>query len=155
MSTDADIIGLVDEAFEEVSKPEHFTNFLHCQECAEHDATLREHDRETLRREHVNKPGWDPLCFCSAHGKAYYMPSLVRFSLAEPGPGGSQYWEQLLFHLEADGPNNELITFCDQHQRNAVAAFLAHLLEARTETVEASSSLEELLRVHGYWSNAA
>ena len=155
VTTDADVVAAIDMAFGAMRKPDHFTNYMHCEECAEHDETLRLHDRETLRLDHVHNPGWDPLCFCSAEGKAYYMPALVRFALAPSVRGGDWYWDQLLFHLAGDGPNNELIAYCNEAQRKAVAQFLAHIVQARTAEVEQSSSGDELLRVHEYWTQAA
>ena len=136
-------------------KPEHFTNHLHCEECDEHDRILRQHDRTSLRVEHVNNPGWDPLCFCSPHGKAYYMATLVRFALTNEQDEVLPYWQQLLFHLEGDGPNNALIAYCSESQRRVIGAFLEHLVESRADTVETLGSTEDVLRTHAYWSNAA
>ena len=148
MASDLEILRRVEVAFAQIARPEHFTNYTHCDECSEHDETLREHDRSTLLPEHVNNPGWDPICFCSPQGKAYLLPTLVRFAL-EPE---SSYWQQLLFHLEGNGPNNALVSFCSKDQRVAIASFLEHLLNTRTAEIEQYSSADELLRTHGYWS---
>ena len=83
MSTDASILASIDTEFGNLLRPEHFTNHAHCCECAEHDELLRSRDRDTLRVEDVCNPGWDPLCFCSPEGLAYFFPSLARFALAE------------------------------------------------------------------------
>jgi hypothetical protein len=64
MSTDADVIARIDEAFGLVERPEHFTNFTHCCECAEHDGLLRSRDRETLRTEDCDLLG---ACWCHRH----------------------------------------------------------------------------------------
>ena len=151
MNTPAEILQIVESAFAGVAKPEHFTNHLHCEECAEHDSTLRENDRSSLSLEHVGNPGWDPICFCSPQGKAYYLPSLIRLAL-EPD---SSYWQQLLFHLEGNGPGNDLILFCSKVQREAVTAFLEHLLSGRAAEIEQCNSTDELLRTHEYWAAAA
>jgi hypothetical protein len=150
MSSDLDIVKLVEVAFASVAKPTHFGNHRHCEECAEYDAILTSEDRSTLKLEQVDNPAADPLCFSSPHGKAYYMPSLVRFALQE-----ANYWPRLVFHLESNGPNNDLICYCNSGQRAAVAAFLEHLVETRTQEVDQSGHLEEVLRTHGYWSSAA
>jgi hypothetical protein len=42
-------------------KPEHFTNYRHCCECAEHDATLLAYDVNTIGVEQLGNPGWT-LC---------------------------------------------------------------------------------------------
>ena len=151
MSTSAEVLQKVESAFASVAKPEHFTNHLHCEECEEHDSTLRGNDRSTLSLEHVGNPGWDPICHCSPLGKAYYLPSLVRLAL-QPH---SSYWQQLLFHLEGNGSGNELILFCSEIQREAVASFLEHLLASRTKEIEQCNCVDELLRTHGYWAAAA
>ena len=40
-----------------VPKPEHFTNYRHCCECAEHDATLVAQDVNAIGIEHLGNPG--------------------------------------------------------------------------------------------------
>ena len=155
MKTDAEVLAAVDAAFGAVRKPHHFTNYQHCEECAEHDETLRSHDRDTLRVEHVNNPGWNPMCFCSVEGTAYYMPTLARFALAPPAHEYDWYGDQLLFHLAGDGANNSFYEHCNAAQRQAVAGLLAHFVEARPVQVEQSLSTDELLRTHERWSAAA
>ena len=49
----------------QMPKPEHFTNYRHCCECAEHDATLLAYDVNAIGVEQLGNPGWDPLCFVS------------------------------------------------------------------------------------------
>ena len=65
------------ELFGGTPRPEHFTNYTHCCECAEHDETLRKETLETLSYDNV-RPGWNPLCFISPEGFQYYFPSIVR-----------------------------------------------------------------------------
>lgn len=48
MTSDADLLARIDAAFADVGKPGHFTDYRHCCECAEHDETLRSHDRDSL-----------------------------------------------------------------------------------------------------------
>jgi hypothetical protein len=86
MPSDREVLAAINAAFGDVPKPDHFTNYTHCEECAEHDETLRTHDRDTPLVSHVDNPGWDPLCFTSPHGKAYYMPALAKFALDPPVP---------------------------------------------------------------------
>lgn len=155
MNTDAEVIEAVEYAFSDLERPEHFTNHLHCEECAEHDQTLLQSDRDSLPVDAVTNPGWDPISFCSSHGKAYYMPALVRFALTAAEGSGMPYWQQLLIHLEGDGPNNSLIEYCSNPQRHAIAMFLQHLLETRTAAIEEWGSTEEVLRTHEYWASEA
>lgn len=152
MKTDDEIIAIIDAAFGTIAKPEHFTQYQHCEECAEHNTLLRAQDRQSLRIEHVNNPGWDPLCFCSAEGKAYFMPALARFALM-PSPHDSDWYGiQLIFHLLGDGPKNALYTYCNATQRQAVAILLAHFIETRPHEIEQCLFSDDVLRAYEYWS---
>jgi hypothetical protein len=66
MTTDAQVLAQIDAAFGDVERPEHFTDYAHCCECAEHDALLRARDRDTLCIADVGNTGWDPS---DRHGK--------------------------------------------------------------------------------------
>ncbi|MCC6657700.1 MAG: hypothetical protein IT512_05925 [Rhodocyclaceae bacterium] len=151
MSTDASILASIDTEFGNLLRPEHFTNHAHCCECAEHDELLRSRDRDTLRVEDVCNPGWDPLCFCSPEGLAYFFPSLARFALAEAESRSGWYGDQLLFHLYSGFEENRFFRYCAPSQRQAVAALLAHLIEARAEVIEAYGATDEFLRCHDLW----
>lgn len=154
MSTDTSIQALIDAEFGNIARPEHFTNFSHCCECAEHDELLRSRNRETLRVEDINNPGWDPLCFCSPEGLAYLFPSLARFALAEIAGQSGWYGDQLLFHLYSGFSENQFYRYCTPSQRLAVAELLAHIIETRTELIEAYAATDEYLRCHELWSDA-
>ena len=84
MSSDAQVLETIQQAFASSPRPRHFTNYTHCSECAEHDEVLRSRDVQTLRIEDVGNPGWDPICFISPEGFAYYVPALARLALAQP-----------------------------------------------------------------------
>src|SRR5690242_13994900 len=99
VSSDDDILEVVRQAFAVCPRPEHFTDFTHCEECREHDDLLRSRDVDSLRGEDVGNPGWDPLCFTSAEGFAYFFPALARLALDSAGPDRDWYGPQLLFHL--------------------------------------------------------
>jgi hypothetical protein len=155
MSNDAQILKQIDDCFGAISKPEHFTNYTHCDECEEHDTVLRSRDRQTLSLEDVGNPGWDPLCFSSPQGIAYYMPTLVRLALAPPSREHGWYAEQLLFHLYAGFKENAFYQYCSPPQRAAVAAYLQHILETRAEFVGTDFLADELLRCYALWSEQA
>ena len=98
---------LINEAtkvFAEVPRPEHFTDYEHCCECAEHDQTLLNATIDTIGLDELGNPGWDPVCFASAEGKQYYFPAFVRLSL--DSIDHEFYFGQLLFHLEGSGAGN-------------------------------------------------
>lgn len=154
MTSDADLLAQIDAAFADVGKPEHFTDYRHCCECAEHDETLRNHDRDSLELRHVGKPGRDPLCFASPQGQAYYLPALVRLALAPPSREYGWYADQLLFHLSSGGAWNQLYCYCTSEQRRAVAALLAHLVKTRTEAFDGFPEEDRLLQAYALWSAA-
>lgn len=91
---------LIDEAhrlFPEDLKPRHFTDFEHCDECREHDETLRTHSRESITYAELGNPYSDPMCFVDEYGMKYYFPALVRLALRSTIK--EYYVDQFLFHL--------------------------------------------------------
>ena len=154
MSSDHAILSEIDAAFEDVVCPEHFTDYWHCCECEDHDDLLRSRNRETLRIEDVGNPAWDPLCFCSAEGIAYFFPALARLALAEPTYGYGWYGEQLLFHLSYGFRDNRFYVYCSPAQRRVIARFLAHLIETRADMIEEDASTDDFLRCHELWEEA-
>src|SRR4030095_7043061 len=78
----------------QMPKPEHFTNYRHCCECAEHDETLLAYDVNTIGVEQLGNPGWDPLCFATAEGLLYYLPALIRLTIDTMDKPQERYLEQ-------------------------------------------------------------
>ena len=151
---DSVVTSIVDDAFGLCPRPEHFTNYRHCEECAEHDELLRSRDRETLQVCDVGNPGWDPLCFTSVEGFAYYFPALARILLEDPEDDRDWLAPNLLFHLTyaPKGEPNRLIEGFNPAQRRAVRYLLDHLLETRAAQVERWGCAEDLLMAIDLWS---
>jgi hypothetical protein len=87
VSSDNQVLRRIQLAFASRVRPDHFTNYMHCSECAEHDEVLRSRNSDTLRIEDVGNSGCDPICYISPEGFAYYLPALARLALkkrAEP-----------------------------------------------------------------------
>ncbi|MDQ8021849.1 MAG: hypothetical protein REI94_08425, partial [Moraxellaceae bacterium] len=112
-AVDEEVLRSVDAAFADVARPEHFTNFTHCDECREHDNTLRARTRDTLQRQDLGTAGWDPISFCSAEGIGYFFPTLARFALL-PAVWRDRDWyaDQLLSHLAWEGAENGFLSWC-------------------------------------------
>lgn len=146
-------IAAVDEAFGSLPKPDHFTNYTHCGECAEHDELLRSRTRETLTFQDVGNPGYEPMCFSSAEGLAFYMPALARLAFAEPPYGYGWYGDQLLFHLYSGGLDNKLYTYCNTSQREAVAALISAMIESNPAEIESTGNEDEFLRAYQIWAH--
>jgi hypothetical protein len=153
LATDAAVLAAIDAAFGPIPKPEHFTNFKHCDECAAHDELLTTRDRNTLQIQDVGYTGWDPLCFSSPDGIAYYMPALVRLALAPPTDQHGWYGDQLLFHLFSHAAENKFYKFCSEQQRRAVAMLLEHFVSMRTVVVDSLSGEDEFVRARKLWSS--
>ena len=78
-------------------RPDHFTDYTHCEECADHDATLQQYDNTSLPLDKVNNQAWDPVCFLTPEGFRYYYPRLCELAY---GSGDDFYLESFLIHLE-------------------------------------------------------
>jgi hypothetical protein len=152
MTDDEPILGQVRAAFSRCGRPEHFTNYTHCEECAEHVELLRSRDNDTLGFVDVSNPGWDPLCYVKPAGLGYFFPGLARLSLAEPDPVYGWYPQQLLFHLTYEGPDNRHLRGFAPDQRRAVAALLRHIAETRPQLADEWLCSDDLLNAINLWS---
>lgn len=153
MPTDAQVLRKVQEAFTGCPRPEHFTDFTHCEECAEHDEVLRSRDVDTIRIEDVGNAGWDPICFITTEGFAYYMPALARLALAEPIEPYGWYGDQLISHLCLDGRKNRRFMSCTPKQRHAIVEFLRHLVDTRSALADSHLCADELFQAIEIWSD--
>ena len=134
-------------------KPEHFTDYRHCCECAEHDETLLGFDVDSIGLDQLGNPGWDPLCFSSPEGMIYYMPALIRLTVDTIAKPQERYLDQMLFHLIKDGPRNSLVSACNEEQRTFIAQFLEYLIAEHAEQIASQVfTSDDLLRAHEIWS---
>ena len=146
-----EILDVVDQAFGASPRPEHFTDFLHCDECAEHDELLRSRDRDTLTFDDVGNPGWDPLTASSPAGIAYVMPTLVRMAVTDQDRFGMLWFAgHLMTHFWHGGRYNKYLAAFDRSQRATVVALAEFLINERSQ--ESGSYAEDLLQVHDYWT---
>lgn len=137
-----------------VDKPEHFVDYRHCCECAEHDQTLLAFDVDTIGLDQLGNPGWDPLCFASVEGLMYYLPAMIRLTVDTMDQPSLTYLDQMLFHLQQDGEDNRLVTACTVEQRNFVTKFLEYLVDKHGAQVEAGAfTSDDILKTHGIWSD--
>ncbi len=152
MKTDREVIDRLYLAFSSRQKPEHFTDYTHCEECAEHDELLRGRTVATLELSDVDNPGWDPICFISAVGFAYYLPALAKLVLASAADRSMPwYGSQFLFHLCSDGPRNARIAECSDEERAAVVEFLEHIAETRASLIDNCVCADQMFEALGYW----
>lgn len=145
---------LIDEAtaiFGKVARPEHFTNYMHCSECAEHDSTLSAHTPDTVTRDALGHAGWDPITFATDGGFRYYLPALIRMALT--GRDDDYYIDQFLSQVIRDGPRNSRWCACTVEERAVVLKALIWLLEERTEDVDGSLDADRLMQAIDIWSD--
>jgi len=136
-----------------VAKPAHFTNYRHCCECAEHDATLVTADVDAISLEQLGHPGWDPLCFAAVEGLLYYLPALIRLTLETMDTPQERYLDQLLLHLLRDGKDNDLVRACSKEQRAFIAGFLTYLMEIYSAQIDESIFRSaDMLKAYDVWS---
>lgn len=136
-----------------VEKPDHFTNFMHCDECYEHDQTLLNKSFDTIGFKELGNPGWDPLCYVNIQGMQYYFPALVRLCLNSNED--NSYIGQLCFHLDYEGTNNKYLKGFTSEQKYFVAEFSKHLIESKKEIMELYSDYEEMVNLLKLWKNTA
>lgn len=130
-------------AFDSVRKPEHFTNYDHCEECAEHDQTLRACDRDTVSRADFGVPGWSPIGFCSAQGLMYYFPALVRYSLMPDIHGYEGLAGLVAIAIGPGGVGNALASVANPAQRSVFVRFARLLSERRIRGADEALELWE------------
>jgi hypothetical protein len=152
-SEDEKILFIIGEAFNGALKPHHFTDYTHCDECYEHDQTLRKCSKETATREDFGNTGWDPITFSSGEGFLYYFPVLARFALLpDLWINNDWYGEQLLSHLTWDGESNKLYIECNKKQKEAVLMFLKHMQATRSKSIKNYMITNEINLAIQIWS---
>lgn len=134
----------------QMEKPDNFTDLNHCDECDEHNGTLKNSDVKTIGMDQLGSPAWDPICFCSVEGKLYYTPAFIRLSLDTIEE--DFYLDQFLFHLIWDGDKNKYYQACSLEQRKFIASFLTYMLENHSAQLEDNFCDDNLLQAHQIWS---
>jgi len=153
--TDSDLLAEVERLFGASARPDHFTNFTHCSECAQHDELLRSRRKGELRAEDVSYSGWDPICFVSYEAFRYLLPDLVRLALLDPDASDEWSFPNLLFHLTYEARENEYLNAFSPDERAAVATFLRHMAETRRDALERYCDLDDTNDAVRLWQISA
>lgn len=132
-------------------RPDHFTDYLHCLECEDHDNTFQAHDPDTIGYDELGNPAWDPVCFATPEAFRYYFPAFVR--LAVEGRDETYYLDQFLFHLILDGPRNSRWNSFSTNQRAFVVKLLKYLMEIHAEEIEMNRDTDDLFKAIEIWSD--
>lgn len=152
---DAEMVARFDATFGGYPRPEHFTDYKHCPECADHDKLLRSRARGDLQPQDVSNPGWDPICFVSAEGFRYWLPDLVRVSLMLPHRDYDWPFSNLLFHLTYEADRNRRLAALNSEERSLVAELLRHVKKTRPSQVRRCFLLKDLSDAIKLWGGAA
>ena len=137
--------------FADVARPEHFTNYRHCCECAEHEAIFQARTPDSIGLEQLGTPSWDSMCFATDQAFKYYFPAMVRLALE--GTGETYFLDQFLFHLVGDGPRNRRWTSFSTDQRRYVVEVLEALLAARAAEIDQNLDSDSILKALEIWSD--
>jgi len=140
----------VEQVFSGNVVPENYTNRDHCNECAEHDATLRSYTPKSIGLEQLGNPGWDPICFVLPMAFKYYFPALVRLALDSEGANG--YLDQFLFHVTYQGEDSRFFTHFSQAERDATLQVLLYIESKMGDLVHEWKLENELKEAIGLWS---
>ena len=152
-----DVLNAIDNAFRSVTRPAHFTNYKHCEECAEHDNLLRSRDRATLRIQDVENAGWNPLVFLTPEGFVYYFPALARLALSS---NGEEFLTSFVpFHLyelltDQEGGRHPWLSALSKEQCNAILCFVCFVADQKKSILEALAVEPETLdQAVIFWKN--
>ncbi len=155
--TQNDVILLVESAFARVKRPEHFTDYNHCEECKEHDKLLRSRDRATIRVSDGDNPGWNPLDFITPEGFLYYFPSLAKLALSKEGEAFLINF--VPFHL-CDALTNKKghhshrwLAVLNKQQCTAILKYVRYVAKTKRDIMTPYGAYpEELDRAVAFWS---
>jgi len=140
----------VEQVFSGNAIPENYTNRDHCDECAEHDETLRSYTPKSIGLEQLGNAGWDPICFVLPKAFKYYFPALVRLSLDSEGSNG--YLDQFLFHVTYQGEDSRFFKHFSKAERGATLKVLQYIESNMDDLVHGWNLDNELKEAIGLWS---
>jgi hypothetical protein len=140
----------VEQVFSGNAVPENYTNRDHCDECAEHDETLRSYTPKSIGLEQLGNAGWDPICFVLPKAFKYYFPALVRLSLDSEGANG--YLDQFLFHVTYQGEDSRFFKHFSNAERGATLEVLQYIESNMDDLVHEWNLENELKEAIGLWS---
>jgi len=154
--TQEDVLSMIEGAFHNAKRPEHFTIYDHCEECADHDKVLLSRDRTTLSLADVSNPAWNPIDFLTPEGFLYYFPALAKLALSN---GGAEFLSMFVpFHLYSALKNESIrhphrwLSALSQEQCNAILIFARFVASHKRDRVVAQAvNPEELDRAVAFW----
>lgn len=139
----------VEQVFGGNAIPENYTDRDHCDECAEHDETLRSYTPKSIGLAQLGNPGWDPICFVLPDAFKYYFPALFRLAL--DSKGANSYLEQFLFHVTYQGEDSKFFKHFSRPERQATLEVLKHIKSYMGSVVDERNFGNELKEAIELW----
>ncbi|MBU2891849.1 hypothetical protein KO495_00765 [Colwellia sp. D2M02] len=127
-------------AFASRNKPEHFTDYMYCEENAEHDDTLLSKDNDTISFQDVGNIAYSPISFTSIEGFLYYLPGLARLAT---GTGEEYFLDTFLVYLENEERRNAL----NGNEKKALSKYLAYLGDSIQSEIQENLDTEDLVEL--------
>ena len=133
------------QAFASFPRPEHFTEHEHCEECDEHDATMRSRPLSAIGVEQLGNPGWSPIPMLTEQAYGYVMPRLMELALND---------ENFVFsYLLAltPSPEHRKLDYFTRVQTAAVLESLYYMRDHMASIVEAQCCEDDLVQAIAKW----
>lgn len=138
-------------AFSSFSRPKHFTNYKHCEECAEHDETMRSCSLSELGLRQVGNVGWSPIPFLTEQAYGYVMPRLLELALTNGTNAQEEHFIfQYLLALTPE-PKNRNLGYFSPEQATVVLESLYYIRGHMAEVVENECCKNDLTAAIAKW----
>ena len=140
-----DLLQAVNRAFGEAPRPEHFTNYQHCEECREIDERMCSRDQASLALGDIEN---SVLPLLNSAGYRYYMPAFIRLALSQSGEG---FMADLVTKLstpisaKSRPPHLRQTDLFSVEETNAVLAFLCFVRDERREILQKYGVAEKVM----------
>ncbi len=125
------------KAFSSRKRPDIFIDGDHCDECAEHDATLRSRNNDTISFDDVGNISYTPISFMTVEGFLYYLPGLARLA---SDTDENYFLMNFLIHLDDEDRRNAMTAA----EKIALASYLSDLKKGAFECIEYNFDHEDL-----------
>ncbi|MFC4820321.1 hypothetical protein [Dokdonella ginsengisoli] len=140
-------------AFAIFAKPEHSTNYSHCEECAEYDLLLRSVARTELTVAQIGTVAWGAIPFLTPQALAYYFPRLAELALrGERNVEGDSFVCQFLNQVLSQGKGSPQLSCLGSEHRLLVLRCMDFIADVHLEEIEAQCYADVLQESILAWS---
>lgn len=141
------------EEFSVYERPEHFTDYKHCDECEEHNNTMKSASLDTLCSEHLGCIGYAPFSFLTEHALAYYLPRIIELaSIGELNIHGEPFVLQVVLQLYPTN-NYDRFTRYTKSQCHAVYEALCYTNATQYDVLREYHYDSDMEAAIQYWKN--